>query len=158
MDRPALQYRRRLLALLATLPLAGRAAGQARLPPTPAQTEGPFYPRTLPADRDGDLTQVAGRSGQAQGTILYLSGMVVRTDGTPLGGVMLELWQCDALGTYHHVGAGGAEDPNFQGYGAVVSAADGRYAFKTIRPVPYPGRTPHLHFKLTPPSAPPLVT
>ena len=53
--------------------------------------------------------------------------------------------QCDATGEYHHVG--GAEgDPAFQGFGAVTTDAEGRYAFRTIKPVPYPGRTPHIHF------------
>ena len=129
-----------------------------RVAPTPPDAEGPFYPRTLPADRDGDLTRVAGRSGVAQGTPLYLAGTVRRTDGTPLSGTTVELWQCDALGVYHHVGATEPQDENFQGYGVVVTDADGRYAFRTIRPVAYPGRPPHLHFKLTPKSGPGLTT
>ena len=86
------------------------------------------------------------------------SGTVRRADGTPLAGTTVELWQCDALGVYHHVGAAEAQDENFQGYGVVVVAADGRYAFKTIRPVPYGGRPPHLHFKLSHAAAQPLTT
>ena len=150
--------RRRLLAWLALVPLAPVAFAQKRLVPTPAQTEGPFYPRELPADRDGDLTRVAGRNGVAQGTVLYLTGAVLRHDGKPLSGARIELWQCDALGAYHHVGGSGQEDPNFQGYGAVTAEADGRFAFKTIRPVPYLGRMPHLHVKLAHPTAVPLTT
>jgi protocatechuate 3,4-dioxygenase beta subunit len=91
--------------------------------------------------------------------VLYLTGRVVATDGQPLAGARIELWQCDALGRYHHVdGDPGPRDDNFQGYGAVSADADGRYAFKTIRPVPYGGRPPHLHFKVTHPRTQPLTT
>ena len=156
--------RRRALAALvvgtvgSALPAFANAQARPALAPTPPDAEGPFYPRTLPADRDGDLTRVAGRSGVAQGTLLYLVGTVRRTDGTLLSAATVELWQCDALGVYHHVGATEPKDENFQGYGAVVTDADGRYAFRTIRPVAYPGRPPHLHFKLTPKSGPGLTT
>ncbi len=158
MDHPSSPTRRRLVVGLAALPLAPAAFAQQRLTPTPAQTEGPFYPRESPADRDGDLTRIAGAKGIAQGTILYLSGRVLRTDGQPFAGAQLELWQCDALGTYHHVGESGRQDPNFQGYGSVKADAEGRYQFKTIRPVAYSGRSPHLHFKLAHPAAVPLTT
>lgn len=158
MYRHVSPHRRRLLAWLALLPFVASANAQQRRIPTPSQTEGPFYPRTLPAERDGDLTRVAGRTGVAQGTLLYLTGTVVRIDGAPLAGAVVELWQCDALGTYHHVGEGGPQDENFQGYGVVTAGADGRYSFKTIRPVPYPGRTPHLHLKLRHPDAKALTT
>jgi len=156
--------RRRALAMLAAgavggaVPVLARAQSRPALAPTPSDAEGPFYPRTLPPDRDGDLTRVAGRGGVAQGTPLYLAGTVRRTDGTPLPGTTVELWQCDALGVYHHVGATEPQDENFQGYGVVVAAADGRYAFTTIRPVAYPGRPPHLHFRLTPKSGQGLTT
>lgn len=162
--RSAATGRRRTLAALAAGALGSMlpvlAGAQQRPPPapTPADAEGPFYPRSLPADRDADLTRVTGRAGVAQGTLLYLSGAVRRADGTPLAGTTVELWQCDALGVYHHVGAAEAQDENFQGYGVVVVAADGRYAFKTIRPVPYPGRPPHLHLKLTPKTGAALTT
>jgi len=150
--------RRRLLAWLALLPFAPPAFPQARLAPTPSQTEGPFYPTRLPAERGADLTRAAGGNGVARGTILYLTGRVLRPDGKPLAAAQLELWQCDALGTYHHVGERGPQDANFQGYGATGTDADGRFAFKTIRPVSYPGRMPHLHLKLAHPAALPLTT
>jgi protocatechuate 3,4-dioxygenase beta subunit len=155
--------RRRALAALAVgalgsaLPAVANAETRP-LAATPADAEGPFYPRSLPADRDADLTRVAGRGGVAQGTPLYLSGTVRRADGMPLPGTTVELWQCDALGVYHHVGATEAQDENFQGYGVVVTDAEGRYAFKSIRPVPYPGRPPHLHLKLTPKAGSALTT
>jgi protocatechuate 3,4-dioxygenase beta subunit len=149
----------RLLALSA-FPLHRFAlAQQPTLTPTPSQPEGPFYPKTLPADRDADLTQVTGRAAKAQGTLLYFSGRVLARDGRPLPGTVVELWQCDAFGRYHHAGDDGVpRDENFQGYGATTTDAEGRYAFRTIRPVPYSGRPPHLHVRLRHPSAPVLTT
>jgi protocatechuate 3,4-dioxygenase beta subunit len=149
--------RRSIVGALAALAVAPAFAQRAR-EPTPSQTEGPFYPRTLPADRDGALTRVSGRSGRARGTPLYLSGSVLGIDGAPLAGAVVELWQCDANGHYHHVGDRGALDEDFQGYGAVTTGADGRYAFVTIRPVAYPGRVPHMHFKVSHASAAALTT
>jgi len=150
--RRRLEIRRRLLlGLLAasTIPAARTAAAANALTPTPAQTEGPFYPTRIPADHDADLTEVKGHSGPAQGTRLYLSGRVLAVDGTPRDGARVELWQCDALGRYHHAGdEGKPRDDGFQGYGVAVTDAQGRYAFKTIRPVAYSGRVPHLHLKV----------
>lgn len=141
--------RRRLLAWLgaaAAMPLAATPVLADDRPPTPAMTEGPFYPRTAPPESDADLTRVAGRA-PAEGRVLEVTGRIVDRRGAPLAGRRLEVWQCDARGHYHHVGmADGAVDPGFQGFGAVATDAEGRYAFRTIRPVPYGGRTPHIHF------------
>jgi protocatechuate 3,4-dioxygenase beta subunit len=158
--------RRRLLpraaALLAVaaFPVARLAGAQAaKLEPTPPDAEGPFYPTRLPADADSDLTRVSGRAQPAKGTPLALTGRVMGTDGQPLSNAKVELWQCDVNGRYHHVG-GSADgvDENFQGYGVVETDAQGRFAFRTIRPVPYGGRPPHLHFKLAHRSARALTT
>ncbi|CAG0948117.1 protocatechuate 3,4-dioxygenase, beta subunit [Burkholderiales bacterium] len=133
----------------ATRWLASPAQAQDKaLAPTPRDAEGPFYPRTFPADTDSDLTRVAGRAGVAQGTPLMLAGRVVGVDGRPYAGATLELWQCDVFGTYHHVGASGKQDDDFQGYGRATADANGGYAFRTILPVPYGGRPPHLHFRI----------
>ena len=52
------------------------------------------------------------------------------------------------FGRYHHAGdEGSPRDDGFQGYGVVTTDAEGRFAFKTIRPVAYSGRVPHLHLK-----------
>ena len=145
--------RRVLCALVATalLPFGG-ASSQPTAParsPTPSQPEGPFYPKAFPADRDSDLTQVRGRTARAQGTTLYLSGRVFARDGKQLGNATVELWQCDVHGRYHHAGDDGVpRDDNFQGYGVATTDAEGRYAFKTIRPVPYGGRPPHMHVRV----------
>lgn len=120
---------------------------------TPAQTAGPFYPASFPADMDFDLTRIAGRDGTAQGEITHLSGTVLDTRGRPIKEVQVEIWQCDAHGRYHHPRDNNPAslDPNFQAYGRLTTDETGGYYFKTIKPVPYPGRTPHIHFRLTAP-------
>ncbi len=149
----------RAIIVTAAFPFARATAQPAAMPPTPSQAEGPFYPRTFPADRDADLTQVAGRAAKAKGTPLYFSGRALTRDGRPLSGATIELWQCDVYGRYHHAGDEGVpRDDNFQGYGVFVTSADGRYAFKTIRPVLYSGRPAHLHIRVRPASGPALTT
>lgn len=142
--------RRRVLAWMgaATLvPLAPTRLLADERPLTPKMTEGPFYPRSLPRDADADLTRVEGRAQRAAGTPLAVSGRVVDRSGRPRAAARVEIWQCDARGQYHLVGEPESSlDPNFQGFGAVTTDSEGRYAFTTIKPVPYPGRTPHIHF------------
>jgi protocatechuate 3,4-dioxygenase beta subunit len=124
---------------------AGRAL--AELVATPRQTSGPFYPVERPLDSDNDLVRVAGRPQPAAGQVVHLFGRVSDPDGRPLAGAEVQIWQCDAQGYYHHPrDRGGRADPNFQGFGAARTGADGGYRFRTIRPVPYTGRTPHIHF------------
>lgn len=164
MPNPPFPRRRTLsrLVVLCTAFATGRSAiGQPRvqIEPTPRDAEGPFYPTRIPPDADFDLTRIAARTGRAKGTPLDLSGRVLGTDGAPLAGAKVELWQCDSLGRYHHVdGDPGTRDDDFQGYGVVTTDAGGRYAFRTIRPVPYGSRPPHLHFKLAHARARPLTT
>ena len=138
---------------------AGRADAAAALFPTPRQTTGPFYPAEIPLDSDNDLYRVAGQPGPAEGLSLDLSGQVLTEDGRPLSSVLVEIWQCDARGRYHHPREPrGDADPNFQGYGRMDSGADGGYRFRTIRPVPYPGRTPHIHAAVSGPGMQRLTT
>ena len=114
------------LAAAALLPVGRLRAQASALTPTPSQAEGPFYPKTFPADRDADLTQIAGRTAKAQGTPLYLSGRTLTRDGRPLANAMVELWQCDVYGRYHHAGDEGVpRDDNFQGYGVVITDSEG---------------------------------
>ena len=131
------------LAAGALAPAPLRAAAR---PVTPRQTEGPFYPDSIPLERDADLLMLGGR--RAQGTPAEVAGRVLAADGRPLDGVTVEIWQCDAQGVYKHVRAQSGGDPHFQGFGRTVSGSDGGYRFRTIRPVPYGGRTPHIHFKI----------
>ena len=149
----ALTNRRRLLQLALVAggaALAGRAAA-AMLIATPTVALGPFYPDTKPDDTDADLTVVTGRSKRATGTPLYVSGRVLDIRGSPLAAAEIEIWQANAFGRYHHPRDGdssGALDPDFQGYGRLVTDSEGRYRIKTIKPPPYSGRTPHIHFNV----------
>ncbi|MDM0045730.1 protocatechuate 3,4-dioxygenase [Variovorax dokdonensis] len=123
------------------------AQGGARLRLTPSQTEGPFYPPQLPADHDGDLLRT-GTLRYTRGDAGWVEGTVVDASGQPVRDATVEIWQCDESGHYHHPGDGGRADPAFQGFGRTQVDADGRWRFHTIRPVPYSGRTPHIHMKV----------
>jgi len=133
----------------------------AALAATPRQSLGPFYPVDWTGDIDADLVRVTGAAARALGQVAYVSGRVTDVAGKPLAGAKVEIWQCDANGRYHHSGDGGGDrrlDAGFQGRGRIRTDAVGAYRFRTIRPVAYPGRTPHIHFKVTAPGRPELVT
>jgi protocatechuate 3,4-dioxygenase, beta subunit len=139
-----------LLALAQDRPLA-----------TPRQTEGPYYPTDWSGDADNDLVAVAGENAKAMGSVTHVRGRVVDLGGQPISGATVEIWQCDARGIYRHPqDERGARrhDAAFQGRGKASTDSAGRYSFRTIRPVPYPGRTPHIHFKVLAPGKNPLVT
>jgi protocatechuate 3,4-dioxygenase beta subunit len=110
-------------------------------------TEGPFYPDKFPLDTDNDLLIINEKITPAVGEISYLSGRVMDTAGDPVGNAVVEIWQVDNNAVYLHSGSMNAEkrDGNFQGYGRFLTARDGAYYFRTVKPVPYPGRTPHIH-------------
>jgi protocatechuate 3,4-dioxygenase, beta subunit len=159
--------RRRMLAAsivgaaALTLPAALRRLAAAALAPTPAQTEGPFYPLDYPADSDSDLVHVAGHAEPAKGTVTRVAGRILDPNGRPVPGARVEIWQCDANGRYHNVrdgDAGRPRDENFQGFGQTVTDDAGGYRFLTIRPVPYPGRTPHIHFAVAVPGQRRFIT
>jgi protocatechuate 3,4-dioxygenase beta subunit len=165
--RPSIYPRRRVLAAsiagaaTLSLPAALRAIAGEALPPTPAQTEGPFYPLNYPADADNDLVHVAGHAEPAKGTVTRVAGHILDRSGRPMAGARVEIWQCDGNGRYHNVRDGGGERPrddNFQGFGRTVTDDKGGYQFVTIRPVPYPGRTPHIHFAVTAPGQRRFIT
>lgn len=141
----------------ALMPASARAAA---LVPTPGQTEGPFYPVEIPADADADLVQVRGAASRALGTVAHVGGRVLDRSGRPVRGAVVEIWQCDARGHYRHPRAPGQSllDGGFQGYGRTAVSTEGAYRFRTIRPVPYPGRTPHIHFAVVVPGTGRLVT
>ena len=139
---------------------AGAEAG-ARLVASPSQTEGPFYPRDWEGDVDNDLVKVDGEDARALGEVLLLHGRVLDLAGQPIAGATIEIWQCDAQGVYRHPRDERGErrrDAAFQGRGRTISDAAGRYRFRTIRPVPYGGRTPHIHFRVQPRDREMLVT
>lgn len=145
------QPSRRLLlaqgAALIALPALHLHARAATRRATPAQTEGPFYPVQFPADSDHDLL-AHGTLRYGKGQAAWVEGEVTDTEGRPLRGATVEIWQCDHEGHYRHPGDGDRADPAFQGYGRVVADGDARWRFRTIRPVAYGFRAPHIHVKV----------
>lgn len=117
---------------------------------TPRQTEGPFYPDHLPLDTDNDLIIVNDGATPALGVITHLSGRILDARGEPVRNALVEIWQVDSKGVYLHSRSNdhNQRDKNFQGFGRFLTGSTGEYYFRTIKPVPYPGRTPHIHFAL----------
>jgi protocatechuate 3,4-dioxygenase beta subunit len=117
---------------------------------TPAQTEGPFFPDKLPLDTDNDLLIINDKITPAVGEITHLTGKILDARGKPVRNAVVEIWQCDKNGAYLHSDSGNRDkrDANFQGFGRFLTGTSGEYYFRTIKPVPYPGRTPHIHFKI----------
>jgi protocatechuate 3,4-dioxygenase beta subunit len=117
---------------------------------TPAQTEGPFYPDKLPLDTDNDLLIINDKITPAVGEITHLTGKILDARGRPIRNAVVEIWQVDNSGAYLHTGTANRDkrDANFQGFGRFLTGSTGEYYFRTIKPVPYPGRTPHIHFKV----------
>jgi protocatechuate 3,4-dioxygenase beta subunit len=130
--------------------LAAPGAFAEALTLTPPQTEGPFYPDHLPLDTDNDLLIINDAITPAVGEITHLGGRILDAAGRPLRNAVVEIWQVDARGVYlHSQSAGRAErDANFQGYGRFLTGSSGEYYFRTVKPIRYPGRTPHIHFAI----------
>lgn len=132
----------------------GRFADE--LTPTAKMTVGPFFPDHLPLDTDNDLLILSDRLTPAVGEIVHLGGRILSRTGQPLRNALVEIWQVDHHGSYiHSKGArdDGQRDTNFQGYGRFLTDLEGRYYFRTIKPVPYSvgnmWRTPHIHFSVS---------
>lgn len=142
--------RRRFLQQLGlgSVLFAEAGAFAARLALTPSQTEGPFYPDKLPLDTDNDLLIVNDAITPAVGEVTWVSGRILDHRGDPVRNATVEIWQCDQQGAYLHSGSDNRvkKDGNFQGFGRFVTGSKGEYLFRTIKPVPYTGRTPHIHF------------
>ena len=149
MNDPVNRGRRKLFFGLMALPVSGLATVVIR---TPSASEGPFYPTSGMRfdDIDNDLVKIAGEVEQAGGEVVKLSGRVLDSEDEPVSGARVEIWQCDVKGRYLHRGDYGlnSRDQAFQGFGHDLSAVDGSYSFRTIKPVPYAGRTPHIHVKV----------
>ncbi|QQS47483.1 MAG: intradiol ring-cleavage dioxygenase [Acidobacteriota bacterium] len=114
---------------------------------TPRQTEGPFYPDNMPLDTDNDLLILNDAITPAVGAITHLTGRILSPSGEPIRNAVVEIWQVDHNGAYIHSKDTNRSkrDTNFQGFGRFLTASTGEYYFRTIKPVPYPGRTPHIH-------------
>src|SRR3954471_11115346 len=117
---------------------------------TPPQTKGPFYPDKLPLDTDNDLLIVNDNITPAVGEITHLSGRILDARGNPVRNALVEIWQVDGKGVYLHTGDSSKRkrDANFQGFGRFLTGSSGEYYFRTVKPVAYPGRTPHIHYKI----------
>lgn len=117
---------------------------------------GPFYPQAKPRDTDVDLTFIRGHRQRAAGQVVQLSGRVMNVRGEPVRNARIEVWQANTNGRYAHPSDPNTRlqlDPDFQGYAALRTDRDGRYALTTIKPGPYPTargdmRAPHIHFEI----------
>src|SRR5690606_2947401 len=116
-----------------------------------ARTQGPFYPNKPPPDTDNELFIINDRTDAAVREVTHLTAVVRDGRGEPLRNALVAPWQCHASRAYLHSGTGNHEkrDANFQGYGRVSTHMKGESYFRTIKPVPYPGRTPHIPYKVS---------
>lgn len=152
------------LVTAAAIPLTPRLLRASdALTATPQQTEGPFYPVDWTGDIDNDLVQVRGEAAKALGKVTHVTGQVLDASGNPIRNARVEIWQCDNNGVYRHPRdrswfSKRDVDPGFQSRGHYVTDTEGNYSFRTIRPTPYPGRTPHIHFKIEAPDRETLIT
>ena len=118
--------------------------------------------RTGPAFGDGDVTAADAdlttqQDGEPLGERIVVSGRVLGSDGRPVPGTLIEIWQANAAGRYRHANDRHPAplDPNFTGAGRCLTDSEGRYTFTTIKPGPYPWknhlnawRPAHIHFSL----------
>lgn len=123
---------------------------------TPDNPEGPFYPIHQQADKDADLTRVAGKDTRAAGEVICVSGRVLDENGAPIEGALVDIWQANAFGKYLHEGdtSTGEHDPNFQYWAQMKTDAEGRYRYTTIKPAAYTAmgewvRPPHIHYRVS---------
>ena len=141
------------LSVVATHPLFAQAPAVAPLPPTPScgddhgptprQTEGPYFKPSSPERADLIEPGIAGQK-------IEIAGFVLTRSCRPVARALIDVWQADAGGAYDNAG--------FRLRGHLFSGADGRYAFRTVVPGLYPGRTRHIHVKLQPPGGRVLTT
>jgi len=138
----------------ASIVTAGVMGNQAQI--TPPNPEGPFYPKRPQVDKDTDLTLIQGNTERAQGQMIRVTGKVLDENGQPVEGAVVDIWQANANGRYHHEDdpATTPLDPNFQGWGMVKTDAGGNYSFTTVKPGAYLAeegwtRPPHIHYKVS---------
>jgi protocatechuate 3,4-dioxygenase beta subunit len=127
------------------------------LEPTLSELTGPVFGQEDLGPLDHDLIRNYAQTGDPIGERIIVHGRVLDGNARPVPGVLVEVWQANAAGRYrHHNDTYRAPiDPNFGGCGRCLSDAEGRYAFRTIRPGPYPFRNrindwrpAHIHFSV----------
>lgn len=106
-----------------------------------------------------DLT--SQHKAEPLGQRITVSGRVMDENGRPVPHTVIEVWQANAAGRYVHTKDqwDAPLDPNFTGSGHVVTDAEGRYRFVTVRPGAYPWgnhknawRPAHIHLSLLGPA------
>ena len=134
-----------------------RAPSQPLLPLAqgPDELSVATFPRSILLPHDADLTRQS--SAEPLGQRIVVSGRVIDEDGKPVRDSLVEIWQCNAAGRYHHAKDqhDAPLDPHFHGFGKALTDGDGIYRFVTIRPGAYPWRNhtnawrpAHIHFSL----------
>jgi protocatechuate 3,4-dioxygenase, beta subunit len=127
------------------------------LPQSIGELTGPLFGHDRLGPLDNDLIRNYASDSDAIGERILVHGKVLDEDARPVPGALIEIWQANAGGKYRHVNDKykAALDPNFGGCGRVISAADGAYSFRTIRPGPYPfpngdcaWRPAHIHLSI----------
>jgi len=125
------------------------------LPHSLSEITGPLLREEWLDSVENDLTR--RRMGEPLGERIIVQGRVLDEDGKPVPEALVEIWQCNAAGRYHHPGDqhDAPLDPNFYGGGRARADADGNYRFVTIKPGAYPWgnhhnawRPAHIHFSL----------
>ena len=131
------------------------------LPATLSELTGPVFGADVIGPLDNDLLRNFAGSGSPIGERIILHGRVLDENARPVPDVLVEIWQANAGGRYRHVTDGylAPLDPGFGGCGRTLTDAEGGYAFRTIRPGPYPWRNggndwrpAHVHFSLSGPA------
>jgi protocatechuate 3,4-dioxygenase beta subunit len=113
-----------------------------RVPQSVTELSGPQFSQSrYPSNID--ISKVA--SGEAQGQRIVVEGHVRDEDGRPVANTMIELWQANSCGRYHHEGDqhDAPLDAHFQGSGRVFTDAEGKYRYTSIKPGAYPWRNHH---------------
>jgi protocatechuate 3,4-dioxygenase beta subunit len=127
----------------------------ADLPPSLTDLSGPVLPERRVGDADHDLT--AQHDGEPLGERIVVHGRVRETNGRPVPGTLIEVWQCNAAGRYRHQNDRHPAplDPNFTGVGRCLTDREGRFRFVTVKPGAYPWRNhpnawrpAHIHFSI----------
>jgi protocatechuate 3,4-dioxygenase, beta subunit len=127
------------------------------IPQSLSELTGPIYGHEMLRPGDADLTTNAGTGAPALGERIIVNGRVLEQDGRPVANTLIEIWQCNAAGRYPHARDthDAPLDPNFLGAGRLLTDAEGRYEFTTIKPGAYPWRNnynawrpAHIHLSL----------